>query len=295
LANQIADYFTSKIKNIRDKFTSSQIPCVVVNDGKKLVPTVCGFEHFTEEDVKKLVLSTKSKSCLLDPLPTTVLKECIDVLLPSLAKIINNSLSQCAFPASLKEAAVTPLIKKSSLDRENLRNYRPVSNLAYLGKLIEKAAISRLNEHISIHRLDEPLQSAYRPKHSVETALVKVFNDMLLALDSGNGVMLVLLDMSSAFDTVDTEILENRLESLYGITGAALKWISSYFKDRTQHVNIEGCPSDNIQSAHCHKEACLVLSASPDIPHQLAEYVRNMECHTICMQMTSSCMWLRQK
>jgi exonuclease III len=245
LANQIAEYFTSKIKKIHEKFPSSQTHGDVVSDVTDVVPTVCVLEHFSEEDVKKLVLSTKSKSCGLDPLPTTLFKECIDVLLPSLCKLINNSFSQCAFPTSLKEAAVTPLIKKSSLDRENLRNYRPVSNLAYLGKLIEKAAITRLNDHISYHQLDEPLQSAYRPKHSVETALVKVYNDMLLTLDSGRGVMLVLLDMSSAFDTVDTVILGNRLQSLYGITGDALKWVSSYFRDRTQHVGIEGCASDN--------------------------------------------------
>ena len=86
-------------------------------------------------------------------------------------------------PSLLKRALVKPLIKKPSLDKENLKNYRPVSNLPYIGKLIEKAAIKQINEHLTENNLHEPLQSAYTTNHSTETALLKVTNDIFMALD----------------------------------------------------------------------------------------------------------------
>ena len=119
----------------------------------------------------------------LDPIPTAVLKECLDCLLPVLVKIINLSFSTSQFPDDLKMAIVIPLIKKIILDWENHKNYRPVSNLAFLGKLIEKTAIRRFGGHVKLHNLDELLQSAYKEFHSVETALVKVSDDILCALD----------------------------------------------------------------------------------------------------------------
>jgi hypothetical protein len=79
----------------------------------------------------------------------------------------------------------------------------------------------------------EPLQSAYRPKHSTETALAKVFDDLSHVLDQKK-VVLLLLDLSAAFDTIDHVVLLQRCESVFGITGSALKWLESYMKDRTQ-------------------------------------------------------------
>ena len=120
-----------------------------------------------------------------------------------------------------------------------MSNYRPVSGLAYVGKLIEKIVATSFNNHITRHDLDEKYQSAYRPYHSVETALVKVFNDVLISLENGKGVMLVLLDLSAAFDTVDPNILVERLENLFGITGSASEWTRSYFENRTQSVKVQ--------------------------------------------------------
>ena len=93
---------------------------------------------------------------------------------------MNKSMTTGVFPASLKTADVTPLIKKTSLDRDVLKNYRPVPNLAYTGKLIEKVVLRR---HMSDHNLGEPFQSAYRPNHSTETALMRVQHDITKELD----------------------------------------------------------------------------------------------------------------
>ena len=85
----------------------------------------------------------------------------------------------------------------------------------------------------------DPLQSAYKDKHSTETALIKVQNYILSALDAGSSAVLLMLDLSAAFDTIDHDILLSRLCNVYGITGYALDWFRSYLTGRIQHVVIE--------------------------------------------------------
>lgn len=125
-------------------------------------------------------------------------------------------------PDPLKQAIVKPLIKKSTLDKENLKNYRPVSNLPYIGKIIEKVAVNQIEQHLSSNNLHEPLQSAYQANHSTETALLKVTDDILQALDKRQCVYLVLLDLSAAFDTIDHDVFLDRLKQDYGVTGKVL-------------------------------------------------------------------------
>ena len=120
------------------------------------------------------------------------------------------------FPEVLKQAIVTPIIKKASLDGNDLKNYRPVSNISFIGKVIEKAAISQINDHLRANDLEESLQSAYKMKHSTETALIKVKNDISSALDDNKAVFLVMLDLSAAFDTIDHDILLQRLNHGFG-------------------------------------------------------------------------------
>ena len=139
---------------------------------------------------------------------------------------------------------VLPLIKKLLLDQEDKKHYRPVSNLPYVGKLVEKVAVKRFNGHVVDNELDEVLQSAYKEMHSIETALIKVYDDLLCAIDNRKCVLMALLDLSAAFDTVSHEIMLSRLEDSYGIKDEALKWVKSYFSDRYQFVSIEGAQSD---------------------------------------------------
>ena len=149
-------------------------------------------------------------------------------------------------PHNLKRAIVKPIIKKSTLDPENMKTYRPVSNLAYIGKIIEKVVVTQLDAHLTHNDLDEPLQSAYRTSHSTETALLKVSNDILLALDKRQCVYLVLLDLSAAFDTIDHTVFLSHLEKENGVTADALEWMSSYLSGRQQCVSINSTLSDNI-------------------------------------------------
>ena len=197
----------------------------------------------SEEEVKKIILSGNSKSCGLDPIPTYLLKSAIETLLPVLTKIMHNSLTSANVPQTLKAATVTPLLKKSTLSKEDLKNYRPVSNLPYLSKVVEKVVVKRLNTHMSQHHLHEYYQSAYRMFHSIETALTRVHSDILQSLDQRKCVYLVLLDQSAAFDTVDYNILLSRLQHSVGVEGRALQWFVSYFGERTQSIQILGTPS----------------------------------------------------
>lgn len=121
-----------------------------------------------------------------------------------------------------------------------MKNYRPVSNLPFLSKLLERIVADQLNEFLLSNCLLPVFQSAYRRFHSTETALLRVFSDICRALDDGNTCLLGLLDLSAAFDTVDHEILLQRLEVTFGIQGLALKWFSSYLSGRLQSVRIEG-------------------------------------------------------
>ena len=155
----------------------------------------------------------------------------------------NLSLRDFLMPKSLKTALIRPLLKKTGLDSDILKNYRPVSNLTFISKVIEKVVSGRLNEHLIKNSMFDPLQSAYRDKHSTETALIKVQNDILSALDAGSSVILLMLDLSAAFDTIDHDILLSRLCNVYGITGDALDWFRSYLTGRIQRVVIEDAVS----------------------------------------------------
>ena len=137
----------------------------------------------TEEEIKNIVLAAKNSTCELDSLPTSLLKNCVDPLLSSITKIMNLSLTTGTVPTHLKHAVVRPLLKKSNLDKETFKNYRPVSNHPFLSKVLEKLVPKRLLKHMNDHNLHEVMQSAYKRAHSTETVLVKVQNDILVNLD----------------------------------------------------------------------------------------------------------------
>jgi hypothetical protein len=186
----------------------------------------------------------------LDPVPTAVIKNCSDLLSPYIEILFNRSLSESYLPVDQKLAYVTPHLKKRGLDCTDNSNFRPVSNLSFISKLIEKIVSTQLTGYLESNHLLPIAQSAYRRFHSTETALLKVFSDLSKAVDDGNVCLLGLLDLSAAFDTVDHEILLSRMELSYGITGPALAWLNSYLTDRTQVVRVAGCNSPSKKLLH---------------------------------------------
>lgn len=142
---------------------------------------------------------------------------------------------------------MTAILKKPSLDPDCLKNHRPISNLPLLAKILEKVASAQLQEHVVVHNLQDKYQSAYRPAHSTETAMLRITNDLLRAADDGKAGCLVLLDLSAAFDTIDHKIPLRRLSSRIGLSESAVNWFASYLEDRYQTVKIGGVSSDGLK------------------------------------------------
>ena len=244
LAESFSLFFRNKIQNIRNNISTSS-PSVRCSSPLYSVPS-CSLNSFsftTEAEVKNTIRSMSTKSCDLDPIPTWLLKRNLDTLVKSITSIVNLSLKSCCVPNNLKHALVSPLLKKQSLDKNVFKNYRPVSNLSFLSKILERLVAKRLNSYLSTHGLREMFQSAYVAHHSTETALLRVKNDLCRAVDQDGAALLALLDLSAAFDTIDHTILFGRLEKRFGITNQALEWLSSYLHERKETVIIDGCRS----------------------------------------------------
>ena len=181
--------------------------------------------YVTEDSVKSVITKMSSSSCLLDPQPTWLMKKCLMSNLPALTRIVNLSLQSGIFPADAHQAIVTPIIKKTSLDKEDVKSYRPVSNLSYVTKLIEKVVATQFVDHLSRNELNDSMQSAYRANSSTETALMKLQNDILSAYDVQRGVLVVLLDLTAAFDTTRSQLLLQLLQSRFHLSTVAHKWM----------------------------------------------------------------------
>ena len=209
LANDFVLFFGNKIKRIRRDL--DQVPpldTAVDND-----TTGCQLNMFSTvpaDELLSIIGSTTPKSCDLDPVPGHVLKCLFPSILPVIHKIVNLSLETSRMPEILKQAILKPLLKKPSLDSNDFKNYRPISNLRFISKTIEKCVAKQLIQHLDINDLGETNQSAYKRNHNAETALVRVQNDIAMAIDRHNSVILVLVDLSAAFDTVDHGILLSR-------------------------------------------------------------------------------------
>jgi len=141
-------------------------------------------------------------------------------------------------PTCLKSAVFSPLLKKPDADFLQFKNFRPISNLKALSKIIEKSVALQLNNYLTNNNLHETFESTYKVYHSTETVMVKVQGDILHAIDSNRAVLPLMLELSAPFDTVSDEILLNRLSPRYGFTGSVQKWIASYQTTRTQLVQI---------------------------------------------------------
>ena len=240
LANRFNDFFLSKIETIRLNLVTASGDNNETIDTESPSSVLDMFAPADVDEISKLITSASNASSKLDPLPTSLLNEIKPALATTITDIVNKSLSTGVFPSSMKKALIKPLLKKQGLDSNTLKNYRPVSNLSFISKVIEKVVAVRLTKYMTEHHLMERMQSAYRSCHSTETALLRVQNDILHAIDKKKNVILTLLDLSAAFDTIDHGILLDRLEKRLGIRGVVLEWLRSYLTGRSQAVSIAG-------------------------------------------------------
>ena len=247
MANKFISFFTEKVSRIRSFLDSG--PDIANSDElRHCQHKLTSFVFATEDEVRNTILSAKTKSCKLDVIPTHVIKDkaVLDALTPYLTALVNTSLSSGTMPDAFKMAMIIPHLKKPGLDPENLSNYRPVSNIQFLAKIIERCVASRILNHMSMYSIGDQFQSAYKAAHSTETALLKVKRDCEQALNAGRAVLLVMLDLSAAFDTIDHTLLLDRLNKLVGVEGTALLWLESYVRERYQKVVINNCASSPV-------------------------------------------------
>ena len=229
-------HFTNKVDKLRANIASEHATSTLATG--TTAATFSSFEKVSQLTVKECILISANKSCDLDPIPFKLIIECLYYILPSLTDLFNSSFASGIFPQCFKSALVTPILKKRCLDHNDLNNYRPVFNLCFIAKILEKLVISQVSSYLNSHNLYITCQSAYRPGHSTETALLKVVNDLFLSLDKGNISVLALRDFSSALDTIDHPFLVYRLHSDFGFTGTVLQCFSSYLTDRTHYVSL---------------------------------------------------------
>jgi hypothetical protein len=254
LANTFSSFFCDKVDVIEDELIRSRADidptCVIGSisflDTRTDADLLTEFSFVSMEDVSRAITASPTKSCSLDPIPTRILKKVSLLLVPAITSIVNLSLHTGVFPHVFKHGLITPLLKKPTLDKEVLSNYRPVTNLLFISKVLERIVSKQLDIHFSTHDILSPAQSAYRPHHSTETALLALQNDLLQAASHGHGCVVLLLDLSAAFDTIDHVILLDRLSAHCGIRGKPLAWISSYLTNKTQSVVIDGVASEPV-------------------------------------------------
>ena len=242
LPQMFATFFSDKVLKLHSALTSHFANTSPHTDPPRHDHEPTNLTFFcpvTGEEISKIISSSSNSFCDLDPLPTSILKQCLPTLLPTITNIVNLSLFTGVFPKQFKLSSVIPLLKKYNLDKEDLSNYRPISHLSFLSKLTERVVKQRLTHHLSSNGLLNSFQSAYTKHHSTETTLLSVHDHIIKAMSQQKITALCLLDLSAAFDTIDHSILVHRLSSWFGLNGTVLSWLQSYLSSRNFVVDIK--------------------------------------------------------
>ena len=235
LADNFNKYYVDKIEKLRDSIPPSTDFQQKRSkfEGVKLEV----FDPTTEEEIKEILTENGIKTSCEDPLPTEILKEVTDEMLPALKVLVNKSLSEGSMNG-IKSSVIDPLLKKAGLDSEIYKNYRPVNNLVFLSKLTERIVKRRLDSHMEANNLHNKKAFGYKTGHSTETMMLGVTSDVLNGFDQNKCTVMLFLDLSAAFDTIDTGKLLQILYDEIGLSGKALEWCKSFLTSRTQRVKI---------------------------------------------------------
>jgi len=195
------------------------------------------FQPVTTTEFKQLIRSMPSKSSSLDVFPTSLIKQCSSTFVPVISRLAKLSFEHATFPANFKTPQITPLLKKYGLDASNPVNYRPISNLNIISKILERLVLTRLVQHVSLSPNFDVFQSAHKRHYSMEAALLKLTDDIFACFTDHRSKILVPLDQSAAFDCIDHTMLIRRLKHLFEVTRTTLNWISSYLESWSTFIH----------------------------------------------------------
>ena len=234
IANKLNEHFVNKGRILASELPNSEIS-VLDSMKPRNENSITSWDYFLVQEVldiiKKDICINKSSGC--DNVPAVLIKWAADIIAPILVRIFNRCLELGEYPGCLKIAKVTALHKGS--DRLNVDNYRSISVLTHINKIFEKLLHARLNDFVTKHNILENNQYGFRKGHSTSHGITQLHETILKSIEKKKICVALFIDLKSAFDTINHEILELKLDH-YGVRGMALKLLSSYLKDRKQFI-----------------------------------------------------------
>ena len=239
MADELNDYFcnvghafASKIKNSRLSYDSYL---------RKQITSKFSFSPVDVKTIENIVKGSKPKTSKgTDGITMKLLKVILDSIALPLTVLINQSLMTSIFPSKFKVAKIMPLLKKPNIFKVD--NFRPISLLPCISKILEKCVFKQLNEYFEKHKLLYNSQYGYRQGHSTESACMELIDKLHQQLDNSKRPLCIFIDLSKAFDTLNHVILLSKLK-YYGLDENAISWFKSYLSDRKQYVEIENVKS----------------------------------------------------
>ena len=226
------NFLASKIKVYRNQSENSRVGRKVFSSPIDYEP-LNRFPEINSADLHAILKRCRKTHCDLDLIEFKKLD--MKYFIPYIIRLANSMFNSGVFPPSEKSAIIYPYIKDFNGDVNDLSNYRPVSNISFIGKVLEACIYFFLNEYVSVHNILPDYQSAYRPGYSTETALTRVYSDLVTSKDNRRCTIMLSLDLSSAFDTIDHDLLITDLFHV-GVRGRALDLITSYLRGRSVAV-----------------------------------------------------------
>ena len=245
ITNEFGKYFSTVGKKFADsipkptKPSNAFIKKILLNDKSMLL------YETTEKEIGNLINNLENKSSSgFDNISNIILKKLKDSIVPPLTKIVNLSLTTGIFPEKMKQADVFPLFKSKNM--KEVMNYRPISLLITLSKILEKIMYTRTYNFLSETNQIYDSQYGFRTKHSCDNAKGELLGNIVKSQELGKYTIALFLDLSKAFDTLKHDILLNKLE-IYGIRGLCLNWFKSYLSDRKIRVKCKVDITGNVE------------------------------------------------
>eukprot|EP00660_Eupelagonema_oceanica_P019305 gene19305-biopygen42146 len=232
--DKVNDTFLAKPAKIRAPLLGRPPPCVTQRE----VPTLDTFAQATEEDVVEALRNARTTHSFgIDEIPMAVLKRAASSIAPQLAALANAVMREAWWPPEWKNSEVHPLWKRKGC-KNDPNSYRPISLLPAVARVVERLIVQQLKAHV--RPLLPKFQHGFRAKHSCEKALALLIDHVVAGRDAGDVVVVASADLAGAFDTVDHEVLINKLEKLCGLRSTALRLLAKYLEGRQQRTVLSG-------------------------------------------------------
>ena len=250
ISNQFGKYFSSVGKEFALKIGEPKIPLQNYLERIQINPKCMFFEPVTMQEVSNIIQSLKPKhSSGYDDISNKLIKELHPVILKPLTEVINRSLQVGTFPDDMKRSDTIPLYKTK--EKYYTTNYRPISLLLTLSKILEKVVYKRTVKFLDKNELIYNSQYGFREKHSCVNAVMELTTEIIKSRENNLHTISVFLDLSKAFDTLDPKILIKKLEK-YGLRGVVLNWFESYLMNRQLRVKCEVAKENKTQYSNLY-------------------------------------------